>query len=155
MFSTSVIEKNAIPIDIPKRGVITGANSIFVCRPSRSHTECFGSAFAACCAASLVAARMLCTRFRGGATSSISSSHASPLEASANNVLHAPHSALCASKRSRRSPFRAPSSASVSRTSNSAQCIPDLVSPNISNHLPRPNPIGLQGLSIRTLQQPR
>src|SRR5271165_628925 len=121
-----VMEKNAMPKDIAKRGVTTGANT-GDSLPCRRCSQL--SPFGACAARGsgtwpMVCARMLCTRLRGGSASSSPFSQCRPMLASSTMVRQAGQESRCASKAARGEPCKVPSMASASRASTSTHCIP-------------------------------
>src|SRR5271165_1896892 len=126
MLSSMVMEKNAMPNDMAKRGVTTGEkNGVMPCF-SRPHqpSACGTTTVVSAGSAPMVCARMLCTRLRGGSTSSSPFSQCMPLLASSTMTRQAGQESRCASKAARVEPCRVPSMASASRASTSTHCIP-------------------------------
>src|SRR5271157_959504 len=126
MLSSMVMEKNAMPKDIAKRGVTTGANTGDSLPFRRSSQLSPFGAWAARDSGTwpMVCARMLCTRLRGGSISSSPFSQCMPMLASSTMVRHAEQESRCASKAARVEPCKVPSMASASRASTSTHCIP-------------------------------
>src|SRR5664280_23847 len=83
--------------------------------------------------APMVCARMLCTKWRGGSTSSSPFSQCRPAVASSTMVRHAGQDCWCASNAASVEPCRAPSMASASRPSHSTHCIPDWFSVGVDS----------------------
>src|SRR5271157_2473698 len=126
MLSSMVMEKNAMPNDIAKRGVTIGANAGDSLPFSRSSQL---SPLGACAARGsgicpMVCARMLCTRLWGGSTSSSPFSQCMPLVASSTMTRQAAQESRWALKVARVAPCKVPSMASASRASTSTHCIP-------------------------------
>src|ERR1700722_18595543 len=133
-------EKNAMPNDIANLGCRTVAQigciwlDIQASIPARTRSshETFGCDPGAWIRKRWVStpdvdARIFMTRPAGGSTSVRPFSQLRPASASANSGPHAEHTREWAWKRSSLAPVRTPSSASVSRASNSLHCNPFFV----------------------------
>src|SRR5580693_7440935 len=126
-----------MPNDMAKRGWRTAAQTGSSTDPNsvactRSHQEMRGWREPAVArrrwvSTPVVDARMFVTRPAGGSTSVRPFSQLRPASASANSGPHAEHTREWAWKRSSLAPVRTPSSASVSRASNSLHCNPFFV----------------------------
>src|SRR5437879_3970008 len=129
-------EKKAMPNDIANLGwratAKTRAN-IGRSHPAAASFQEMPSFRARVLSRPVVAIRMLWTRLAGGSTSSSDFSQRCPSSASASRGPQTAQAWACAWKLSSRLPLNACSTASLNSASNSAHCIPFLLSPGITS----------------------